>query len=160
MTNVNISNPQTPVARCCSGNRKHQGPNKGPRSDAVHTPPCGKKIDPRVTSPCPEHIESSVESSQPLTSSHRVHLSAEITASEIDSINPAGGRGGGRPSFSSRRLTASGSQGVNNFQRKGAITVFNDPNSKVIKMRKIFRPFKVVVVHHLKDWTEILTFPS
>lgn len=62
------------------------------------------------------------------------------------------GRGGGRPSFSSRWLTASGSQGVNNFQCKGAITVFNDPNSKMIKMRKIFRPFKVVVVHHLKDW--------
>lgn len=47
----------------------------------------GTKIDPKVTSPRPEYIELSVETSRPLTSSRLEHLSAEITASKIDSIN-------------------------------------------------------------------------
>lgn len=59
------------------------GAEQGTSERRCAHPPCGKRIDPRVTSPCPEHIESSVESSQPLTSSHRVHLSAEITASKL-----------------------------------------------------------------------------
>lgn len=108
VTNVNISNPQTPVARCCccSGNRNIRGWTRPSERRCAH-PPRGKKIDPRVTSPCPEHIEWSVESSQPLTSSHRVHLSAEITASKIDSTNPAEEEGG-------RRSAAAG------WQRAGA----------------------------------------